>query len=185
MYLSTFVIVRYFSGQDIQPKRDLSRFVRWPKYIRLQRQKAVLMRRLKVPPTINQFTQGVDRQLGECCVIGRLRRILPIFICFRLTDFPTSWKVPTRVQEGQGQPIESSCRGTCKGQGRCSNQETTSRQVSKWLKLSTPVVACWWLQYLLSDMVSDDKLQPPSYVWAQQQKKYFHFWFLYFYHLYE
>jgi hypothetical protein len=25
--------------QDIQPKRDLSRFVKWPKYIRLQRQK--------------------------------------------------------------------------------------------------------------------------------------------------
>merc|ERR1711879_463566 len=24
-------------GQDIQPKRDLTRFVRWPKYIRMQR----------------------------------------------------------------------------------------------------------------------------------------------------
>merc|ERR1711894_600651 len=49
-------------GQDIQPKRDLSRFVRWPKYIRLQRQKAVLFQRLKVPPPINQFTQTLDRQ---------------------------------------------------------------------------------------------------------------------------
>ncbi|VDI50834.1 large subunit ribosomal protein L7Ae, partial [Mytilus galloprovincialis] len=49
-------------GQDIQPKRDLSRFVRWPKYIRLQRQKAVLLRRLKVPPPINQFRQALDRQ---------------------------------------------------------------------------------------------------------------------------
>ncbi|KAK3087637.1 hypothetical protein FSP39_008665, partial [Pinctada imbricata] len=49
-------------GQDIQPKRDLSRFVRWPKYIRLQRQKAVLLQRLKVPPPINQFTQALDRQ---------------------------------------------------------------------------------------------------------------------------
>ncbi|XP_062603857.1 large ribosomal subunit protein eL8-like [Saccostrea cucullata] len=51
-------------GQDIQPKRDLSRFVRWPKYIRLQRQKAVLMQRLKVPPPINQFSgsQALDRQ---------------------------------------------------------------------------------------------------------------------------
>merc|ERR1712012_1200055 len=29
-------------GQDIQPKRDLTHFVRWPKYIRLQRQKTVL-----------------------------------------------------------------------------------------------------------------------------------------------
>merc|ERR1711976_1035669 len=49
-------------GQDIQPKRDLSRFVRWPKYIRLQRQKAILLQRLKVPPPINQFTQTLDRQ---------------------------------------------------------------------------------------------------------------------------
>jgi large subunit ribosomal protein L7Ae len=49
-------------GQDIQPKRDLSRFVKWPKYIRLQRQLAILKQRLKVPPTINQFTQALDRQ---------------------------------------------------------------------------------------------------------------------------
>ncbi|KRX99451.1 60S ribosomal protein L7a [Trichinella pseudospiralis] len=37
-------------GQDIQPKRDVSRFVRWPKYIRL-----------KVPPAINQFRFALDR----------------------------------------------------------------------------------------------------------------------------
>ncbi|CAH1786527.1 unnamed protein product, partial [Owenia fusiformis] len=49
-------------GQDIQPKRDLRRFVKWPKYIRLQRQKAVLVKRLKVPPTINQFRTTLDRQ---------------------------------------------------------------------------------------------------------------------------
>merc|ERR1712048_756533 len=48
-------------GQDIQPKRDLSRFVRWPKYIRLQRQKAVLQTRLKIPPAINQFQTTLDR----------------------------------------------------------------------------------------------------------------------------
>jgi len=48
-------------GQDIQPKRDLTRFVRWPKYIILQRQKAVLQQRLKVPPPINQFTMTLDR----------------------------------------------------------------------------------------------------------------------------
>ena len=53
------------TGQDIQPKRDLSRFVRWPKYVRLQRQRAILLQRLKVPPPINQFTQALDRQTGE------------------------------------------------------------------------------------------------------------------------
>uniref|UniRef100_A0A8C1DJC9 60S ribosomal protein L7a n=1 Tax=Cyprinus carpio carpio TaxID=630221 RepID=A0A8C1DJC9_CYPCA len=49
-------------GQDIQPKRDLTRFVKWPRYVRLQRQRAILYRRLKVPPAINQFTQALDRQ---------------------------------------------------------------------------------------------------------------------------
>ncbi|KAB0354536.1 hypothetical protein FD755_023074 [Muntiacus reevesi] len=49
-------------GQDIQPKRDLTRFVKRPRYIRLQRQRAILYKRLKVPPAINQFTQALDRQ---------------------------------------------------------------------------------------------------------------------------
>jgi len=51
----------YGIGQSIQPKRDLSRFLRWPKYIRIQRQKAVLQRRLKIPPPINQFNLTIDR----------------------------------------------------------------------------------------------------------------------------
>merc|ERR1712141_950586 len=49
-------------GQDIQPKRDLSRFVRWPRYIKLQRQRAVIQQRLKVPPSIHQFSQTLDKQ---------------------------------------------------------------------------------------------------------------------------
>jgi len=49
-------------GQDIQPKRDLTRFVKWPQYIRVQRQRSILLKRLKVPPPINQFTQTADKQ---------------------------------------------------------------------------------------------------------------------------
>ncbi|XP_012369818.1 60S ribosomal protein L7a [Octodon degus] len=49
-------------GQDIQPKRDLIRFVKWPRYLWLQRQKAILYKRLKVPPVISQFTQALDCQ---------------------------------------------------------------------------------------------------------------------------
>jgi len=48
-------------GGDIQPKRDLTRFVRWPKYIRIQRQKRILMQRLKVPPSIAQFANTVEK----------------------------------------------------------------------------------------------------------------------------
>jgi len=39
----------------------MTRFVRWPKYVRLQRQKRILLQRLKVPPALNQFTQTIDR----------------------------------------------------------------------------------------------------------------------------
>ncbi|OAL25613.1 hypothetical protein AYO20_10388 [Fonsecaea nubica] len=48
-------------GQDVQPKRNLSRMVKWPEYIRLQRQKKILNMRLKVPPAIAQFQHTLDR----------------------------------------------------------------------------------------------------------------------------
>ena len=50
-------------GQAVQPKRDLTRFVKWPRYIRIQRQRAILHQRIKVPPPINQFRAcTLDRQ---------------------------------------------------------------------------------------------------------------------------
>ena len=52
-------------GGDIQPKRDLTRFVKWPKYIRIQRQKRILLQRLKVPPTLNQFSKTIDKNQGK------------------------------------------------------------------------------------------------------------------------
>ncbi|CEP16814.1 hypothetical protein [Parasitella parasitica] len=48
-------------GQDVQPKRDVSRFVKWPHYVKLQRQKKIIYQRLKVPPALNQFTQVLDK----------------------------------------------------------------------------------------------------------------------------
>lgn len=35
-------------GGDLPPKQDLTRFVKWPEYVRLQRQKVILNQRLKV-----------------------------------------------------------------------------------------------------------------------------------------
>merc|ERR550514_495453 len=55
---------RTFSiGGDILPKkRDLTRFVRWPKYVRLQRSKMTLLKRIKIPPAINQFSNTFDKR---------------------------------------------------------------------------------------------------------------------------
>lgn len=48
-------------GQDVLPQyTNLNRYVRWPKYVRLQRQRKVLLIRLKVPPSINQFRLALD-----------------------------------------------------------------------------------------------------------------------------
>lgn len=49
-------------GGNIQPRRDLSRYVKWPRYVRLQRQKRILLQRIKVPPAIHQFNQGLKKQ---------------------------------------------------------------------------------------------------------------------------
>lgn len=53
-------------GGQPAPKRDLRRFVKWPKYVRLQRQRRVLSMRLKVPPVLNQFvTRALDKNQAQ------------------------------------------------------------------------------------------------------------------------
>lgn len=59
-------------GQDVRPSRDLTRYVRWPKYVRLQRQRRVLYQRLKVPPSINQFTRALDKNTGMVSLVASL-----------------------------------------------------------------------------------------------------------------
>jgi len=48
-------------GGAIRPRRDLTRYVKWPKYVRLQRQRRILYTRLKVPPAIHQFSNTVEK----------------------------------------------------------------------------------------------------------------------------
>jgi len=47
-------------------KRDLTRFTKWPKYMVMQRQKSLLLQRLKVPPALHQFhrTMAMDSHQG-------------------------------------------------------------------------------------------------------------------------
>lgn len=51
----------YGIGGDLAPKKDLHRFVRWPKYVRVQRQRRVLGQRLKVPPALARFARTLDK----------------------------------------------------------------------------------------------------------------------------
>lgn len=43
---------------------DLHRWVKWPRYVRLQRQHRVLNQRLKVPPALARFAKAADRNLA-------------------------------------------------------------------------------------------------------------------------
>ena len=46
---------KVFGHSHLDHKRDLKRYVKYPLYIRLQREKRILMKRLKTPPAINIF----------------------------------------------------------------------------------------------------------------------------------
>lgn len=48
-------------GQSLAPKKDMSRLVKWPKYIKMQRQRRILLKRLKMPPALNQFNHTLDK----------------------------------------------------------------------------------------------------------------------------
>lgn len=39
----------------------MTRYVKWPKYVRIQRQRRVLYERIKIPPSINQFSHTADK----------------------------------------------------------------------------------------------------------------------------
>jgi len=66
----------YSIGRDIQPKRDLTRWVKWPAYIRLQRMKKIMSLRLKMPPAINQFNMSIDKNQAGA-VLRLLKKYKP------------------------------------------------------------------------------------------------------------
>lgn len=52
-------------GGALPPKRDLTRFVKWPHVVRIQRKRRILKQRLKVPPALNQFSKTLDKNLAS------------------------------------------------------------------------------------------------------------------------
>jgi len=53
------------SGGVIPKSAALGRLVRWPKYVRLQRQRKILLQRLKIPPAIHMFNRGCNKKLAK------------------------------------------------------------------------------------------------------------------------
>merc|ERR1712066_540244 len=54
----------------------VTRFTRWPKYVRLQRMKKIMLMRLKVPPAINQFNQAMDKNQAAT-LLRLLKKYMP------------------------------------------------------------------------------------------------------------
>lgn len=50
-----------FTHEAAQAAPDTTAKVQWPKYVRLQRQRRILMKRLKVPPAVNHFSHTLDK----------------------------------------------------------------------------------------------------------------------------
>ena len=48
-------------GNHTKPSIIKSRFIKWPRYVRLQRQKRILLRRLKIPAGVAQFFEPLDK----------------------------------------------------------------------------------------------------------------------------
>jgi len=90
-------------GRDILPsKRNLSRYVKWPRYVRIQRQRAILKKRIKVPPAINQFSKTLDKNQASNLfrLLSKYRPESAAEKKKRLTDKAAAESKNQDVQEG-------------------------------------------------------------------------------------
>ncbi|KAE9593396.1 hypothetical protein Lal_00029117 [Lupinus albus] len=88
-------------GGALPPKRDLTRFVKWPKTVQIQRKKRILKQRLKVPPALNQFTKTLDKNLATS--------LFKILLKYRPEDkAEKKERLLKRAQaEADGKPVEA------------------------------------------------------------------------------
>merc|ERR1740129_1454134 len=88
-------------GGDIRPTTDLTRFVKWPKYVRLQRMKKIMLTRLKVPPALNQFNTAIDKNQAAS-LLKLLKKYVP-----ETKDEKKKRLLETAQQKKDGQEVKS------------------------------------------------------------------------------
>ncbi|CAH8308074.1 unnamed protein product [Eruca vesicaria subsp. sativa] len=99
-----------WNWRTLPPKKDLTRYIKWPKSIRLQRQKRILRQRLKVPPALNKFTKTVQNNLASSISFPFVALNYPfILLKYRPEDKAAKKKLLLKkVQsEAEGKPVES------------------------------------------------------------------------------
>jgi len=123
-------------GGALPPKKPLNRFVKWPKYVRIQRQKRVLCQRLKVPPALNQFTKALDKNSGASLTPHPLLRLrLP----------PHGTHLPTRLSR-VGQQGECECEQAVSIDGDVCEEDPHTPHRGLWALLPSPLMARRLLQ---------------------------------------
>jgi large subunit ribosomal protein L7Ae len=100
-------------GGNLPTKKDLTRFVRWPTYVRIQRQKRVLYNRLKVPPTINQFTKTLDKSTAS--------QLFQLLVKYKPED--KAEKKKRLLEEAQAKKAEQEQRAKDKAEGKAQAEK--------------------------------------------------------------
>ncbi|KAE8693972.1 60S ribosomal protein L7a [Hibiscus syriacus] len=93
-------------GGALPPKKDLHRFVKWPKVVRIKRKKRILKQRPKVPPALNQFTKTLDKNLEFFCVCSCI-------LCNK--SLQVSSQVQTRGQGGEKERLLKKAQAEAEG----------------------------------------------------------------------
>uniref|UniRef100_A0A6B2LEF0 60S ribosomal protein L7a n=1 Tax=Arcella intermedia TaxID=1963864 RepID=A0A6B2LEF0_9EUKA len=144
----------YGIGNDLQPKRDMTRFVKWPKYIKRQRQQAILMKRLKVPGVINQFTRTLDKH-NATVLFNFLQKYSPEDKKQKKARLTALAKVEVEVKaEGKAEKTEKAAAPKAPRSVHFGLQEVTSHIESKRAKLVViahdvdPIELVLWLPTL-------------------------------------
>ncbi|KAL3728481.1 hypothetical protein ACJRO7_033121 [Eucalyptus globulus] len=73
-------------GGALPPKWDLTRFVKFPKDVQIQRKRRILKQRLKAPPALNWFTKTLDKNLRVDSVLFLGNNLFEMLLKYRPED---------------------------------------------------------------------------------------------------
>lgn len=95
-------------GGVLPKSHSLGRLMKWPKYVKLQRQRKILLQRLKIPPALNIFAQGCAKDFAK-----------------KIVEFSKNYQPMTKAQkqkqqramaklQADGKPVPSEKKNTIK-----------------------------------------------------------------------
>eukprot|EP00484_Ammonia_sp_Unknown_P013860 CAMPEP_0197072152 /NCGR_PEP_ID=MMETSP1384-20130603/209955_1 /TAXON_ID=29189 /ORGANISM="Ammonia sp." /LENGTH=273 /DNA_ID=CAMNT_0042510967 /DNA_START=93 /DNA_END=914 /DNA_ORIENTATION=+ len=99
---------RLGSGGVLRKTSALGRLVKWPKYVQLQRQRKILLQRLKIPPALNIFNNACSRDYA-----GKLVKFCKNYSPESRAQKKNRLRAMAKLQ-AEGKPIPSEKKNTIK-----------------------------------------------------------------------